>query len=129
MTEYTTSIDLDGKPYPALAKGPEPWRWALVPLENGWVAYVFAFARPDETEYCLGLATPSEAAEIIGAHEHDSESELRVQSDQSMPLWVGSTWRRRRIKWTHFPRGDWDLIEDLRDLSVLPMPEELASGR
>lgn len=96
-------LELDGVKIPALRIDRAPaystWR-AWIPLENGTVAMIAAFPRPDETEYAVSTAP---------AEEWTYERRKLILAP------VDSTWHER-------PRGDIDLLETLRDLAKTPSP-------
>lgn len=76
----------------------------VVPLENGWNAFVVAFPRPDETEYSVATVTREEAHRIA-----NGEWGLLGITDNT----------RRRFE---YPRGDTDLLDTLLDISTDPSP-------
>ena len=103
MTIFTdnTFVEIDGHRLPCLRRenGEHEW-WAWVPLENGWVAYILAMPRSDETEFCVAPMTFAEAQEKMRTH--------------------GALPKGR--KWEAWPRGEWDLYETLQEWAQWDSP-------
>lgn len=102
------TVRIDGVVLPCLWMK-EDERQFIVPLENGWNAYVTCYPRPDQAEYSIGCVTREEAQRVIDGERH-----------------LGATlthWNLRPD--LQFPRGEWDLLETLRELSTCPSPPPL----
>jgi hypothetical protein len=108
MQERTT-VTIAGVTLPCLAMKDEPTQAGysfVVPLENGWNAYVVGFPRPDETEFSVAPITRAEA-DAVAAGQWGIGCEIG---------WAG----RPDLSW---PRGEDDLLDSLQSMALWPSPE------
>jgi hypothetical protein len=102
------TITIDGVALPCLGRhGSVHGYGFVVPMENGWNAYVIGYPRPDETEFAVACLTRHEADRVV-AGEWGIGSEL-------------TDWNKRPDN--AWPRGEYDLLQTLRDLAEWPSPE------
>lgn len=105
MAELVRTIEIGGRTLPTLGVHPNG-RMFVVPMENGWNAYVVAYPRPDETEYAVACLTRHEAGLVV-VGEWGIGSELTHWNERPDNQW---------------PRGDDDLLDALERLSQWPSP-------
>ena len=100
-----TTVEIGGRSLPCLGKHANG-RMFVIPMENGWNAYVIAYPRPDQTEYAVACLTRHEAELVVGG-EWGIGSELTDWNERPDNAW---------------PRGDDDLLDTLNDLSAYASP-------
>lgn len=84
------TVEVNGVHLPCLARRDSDHGFAyVVPLENGWNAYVVGYPRPDETEFSVAPITSPEAEAVArGNGASARRSALRV--DRKSPGREGS---------------------------------------
>lgn len=106
------TITIDGHALPCLARTPGDGTF-IIPLENGWHAWVRAMPRPDEVEYHVCAITRLEADRAIADNPLLVILKKNIEGVTERPACT-------------VPRGEWFLYDEILALSTHPKPEVVA---